>query len=77
MAQSTQPGLHPRLQLTLDEIQRQLELLIGATPTGDVRNILTDANISLMTAQRRGANPVPAGTTTDPSWAGPLLRRGK
>jgi hypothetical protein len=67
------------MQLTLDEIRQQLEMLIGVTPTGDVRNALSDANIHLAVAQACEilGSPVPAGTTTDPGWAGPLLRRSR
>lgn len=68
------------MQLTLDEIHDQLNLLISATPSGDVRNSLCDANIHLMVAlgyQLLQARAVPAGTTEAPSWAGPLLRRNR
>lgn len=37
--------------MSLSEIRHQLEMLINATPSGQCRNILCDANILLMQAQ--------------------------
>lgn len=38
------------MQLTLREIQQQLEFAINRTPSGEKRNLICDANLALMRA---------------------------
>lgn len=52
------------MQLTMKEIQQQLEFAINRTPTGEKRNLITEANIALLEAialdeQVDGGVPVP------------------
>jgi hypothetical protein len=54
--------------LTLPEVQQQVEQLIHATPSGTVRNILTNANIELMHAM--------AAQKTEPTQAEKLDEQG-
>lgn len=57
------------MQLTMKEIQQQLEFAINRTPTGVKRNLLCDANIMLCQAilldeQVDGGVPVAESTKT-------------
>lgn len=68
MSRSTNHQRRWRLGRSRDSIlvdQKQIEHLINETPTGDLRNKLTEANMHLMLADQAMLDALKMGESTD------------